>query len=216
MKRFTLLPFFLVLFLLNSCTSKQSKKEDKYELFKDSYKKYAQSAKKLNEHYSEKTGLYVNQDIGFVMKFPFKWKFDWGNSEHTIARWLQEDSAFTISINVVELNLADDEDDVNTVVENDEEVEALLLEGLKNQLNSEIFLFRNEKIWFANHEAMRRSFIYEVKHYDAEYYMQGILIQIYRKSQIFTMGLMIPLDFYIEDPEKFENIFEGFYFGAKI
>jgi len=207
--------FLIVLILSNACTSNGTKNNVNNELFKNSYKSLSQSEKADSEHFDIETGLYANYYAGFAMKFPYQWVFDRGNSEHTIARWIQEDSAFSFAINMIELNTDKDGPGLWSYYSNNkEEDDRFTREVFEKQLQSEISNFDTEKIWFSNHEALKRTFVYEVRHYDMEYDMKAIMIQISRKNRIFTMGLHMPLFSYYNNPEYFEKILEGFYFGS--
>lgn len=148
------------------------------------------------------------------MNFPYPWKFNKGNSEHTIARWIQEDSAFTFSIGMNELSVKDKKDNIWKAFEN-ERNDKTFLKGIEDQLQSAVFQYNAEKIWFANHPAIQRSFVYEVRQYDESYDMKAMMIQIGKENKIYTLGLHLPLFYNNSNPEQFERIMEGFYFVAQ-
>lgn len=184
-----------------------------------SYFEPSQKETELNErvnqdHYDEKTKIYSNYYAGFSMMFPYEWEIDKGFSEHTVVRWVNEDSAFTFSINIIKLNVVGGHEKFWENYELDKkEFELSMLEGIKQQVNSDINEYKSSIIWFANHRAIFSEFSFMLKHFSMEYPMKCVLIQIPKDRSIYTMFLQLPLDYYIEDTNKFDNIFEGFYFG---
>lgn len=214
MKWFSIFSISVLAFLGQGCTPNESQNGTTTGWFKKSNEARSQVEKRKSEHYDPSTGLYANYYAGFSMKFPYRWTFDKGNSEHTIARWIQEDSAFSFSIGMNELSVKDKKESIWKAFDK-EKNDKTILKGLEDQLQSKVFQYKAEKIWFANHPAIQRSFVYEVRHYDEVYDMKAMMIQIGKENKIYTLGLHLPLYYCNSNPDRFERIMDRFYFGVQ-
>ncbi len=146
--------------------------------------------------------------------FPPNWTIDRGFSEHTVIRSVEQDSAITFSISVFDIvGSENDNFSIWKAFDTDRSVyDSQFKADAESSLQSALHQYNVGKITFDNHEALKREYIFDIKHIDFEYQMKAIMYQISKPPYLFTVGIQLPLLFFEENPERYFSILDGFYF----
>lgn len=177
--------------------------------FNTSYK----AGEMKSHHYDESNNLYSNYKYNVSFDGPNHWNHDMGVSEHTIFRTYELDSAITIAINVLEVNLPEGvkpPKDIMEVYENDKDrMDYLYKVVIPKQYNTKVEDFKAVKSYLNNRVSLKRTFVYTVKEDDIEYLNKSIVYQTIMDNCMYTIGLDVPDMFYKEAPNYYKNLFNG-------
>lgn len=210
----------LIFIFLASCQGNVNTNKNEGGSFMPSYKELLKTDSKNKdfiEFFDSTSNIYSNFKYGFSMKFPSNWTIDKGFAEHTIIRGLEEDSAITFPINVFEIKDSGNDDiSIWKIFDSNRDlVEKQFKKEMEFALQSAIFDYANQKVYFDNHEAIQREFTYNVKHLDSYYQMKAKMYQVAKPPYVFTIGFHVPLFFFEENPIRYNSIFDGFYFNTQ-
>lgn len=216
MKNINLLLIFTILFA--SC-QKDKKKSETNDDFEKSYKelKKTNSLPENTEHFDSISKIYSNFKYRVAFDAPDNWETDTGVSEHTIFRTFQADSAFTFSINVIEIKLNDKEKNNKIDIwdfyqENKAQMDYPFTTLIEEQLNTKIKDYKVSKSYIRNNVSVKRKFNYTVRNLDFEYENTTISYQCLLNGLTYTFALDVPSIFYDTKPEFYDNLFLNIYF----
>ena len=203
--------FVFILFCVG-CNDKNTSSGDD---FKKSYKKQISSGdidKNEVQYFDDSTRIYSNFKYGIAFQEKRSWEIDYGVGQYTIYRAIQPDSAYTFSINVIEVNI--DSDDFLNI---HDVVDEVGLDTYKTQFenmiskkaNAQILNSYAKKIYFRNFPTLKIIISDNVREEDYEISFTNIMYQFIRNNYTITCTLAVPTFFYDENKESLDNIFNG-------
>ena len=205
MKKLIVFMFLIVLF--GSCGQAQDDLES--GSFKPSYKMSVQKS----HHYDKSNNIYSNYKYNISLDAPNNWGNDMGVSQHTIFRTYQADSAITMAINVIELEIEEGEKLANDIMEvykyQKDRMDYPYKVLIPKHYNTKIEEFKVEKSYLNNQIALKRSFVYLVKEDDIEYLNKSVVFQVMIHNLTYTIGLDVPEMFYKLNPIYYDGLFKG-------
>lgn len=150
------------------------------------------------EFFDSSTNVYSNFYYGFTVNVPKGWDSDRGVSKNTVFRLTNYDSGivFSVTVNKIlsENKLPSDmwgpflDDSVKYIRD--------FKGGIQDQLNSNVLDLELRKVYYVNQKALKSNYKYLFRSDELEYYMYSEMFQFLYKNNIFTVGLIIPKDFY--------------------
>jgi len=200
--------FLLLIASIVSCNTK-TKKEEKDDYFKKSYKEIKSENKvEFTEFLDSLTNVYSNYIYYVSFDAPNNWKTDMGVSKHTIFRAYEFDSAISFSINVIDLKIDLGEYNLWEYYKKNKEImDSPLTIFLAKQLNSEISNLKSEKSYISNNLSLKRTFNYMLRELDFEFENTCIMHQVRVNGFNYTFTLHIPTFFYEEKPRYYQELF---------
>lgn len=177
--------------------------------FEPSYKELNEE-KDLVEHLDSTTLIYSNFKYGFSMNFPDEWNIDRGVSEHTIIRGVQNDSALSFVINVIELKDMKSENLNIWELWDNKNMDLEYRKILPKLVKSDIYNYNSRKVYVSNTEAIEIKYNYIAKDVDVECEMQSHFYSIYQLPFTYTVGLHAPKIFYEKNPVRYDHLIKNF------
>ncbi len=210
-KSFYALVIVIGIFLIFSTVNYYSNRKNSAENL-PSYKESKKT--EFEEHLDSTTQIYSNFRYGFSMDFPDNWQLDKGVSEHTIIRGGLKDSAYSFSINVVQLSGDFPKDfSVWELYEMDKDKYAFdMNNALQAQLNSKTFNFSQEKVYVSDQKSIETKFNYITREVNLEIEMVGVMYSVFVPPFAFTIGMHLPLEYYQNNPIYFKYLINDFGF----
>lgn len=207
MKRTILL--LIIVMISSSCTS-QSKKDITKDLFEPSYKEQ-KSKKEFTEYFDKASNTYSNYKYNIAIRSPKNWKHDEGITEHMIFRAFEKDSGYTFSINVIETKYNIESFFWKEYEKNKLQFEKQLNEVIEKQLNTSINVEYFTTTYLKNYKALKRKYNYTVRDDNYEVDMTMLNFQVPRGNFTYTITLVVPKMFYNEKTQYFDKILKDIY-----
>ena len=206
---------YILVFIIFVFGCNYNKTSDKNDFIK-SFKKQISSGdidKNEIQYFDDSTRIYSNFKYGISFKETRDWEIDYGVGQYTIYRAIQKDSAYTISINVIEVNLDSDNDYINI----HEVVDILGIDAYKAQFenmiaqkaNAQVFNSSTKKIYFRNIPTLKTIINSNIREEDYEIGFTDIIYQFTRNNFTITCSLSVPSFFYDENKDSLDNIFNS-------
>lgn len=205
--------YFLFISFFFGCNYNKEVKDNK--VFNKSYKKQISSEdidKNEIEYFDDSTRIYSNFKYGISFKETRGWEIDYGVGQYDIYRSSQKDSAYTFSINVIEVNVDPDEDmDIHKFVDivGIEAYNSQLTNTMSKIANTEVIGLSSQKIYLRNYPAMRVVFSRNVKEGNDEIIFTNIFYQLMRKNFTITCSFSAPQFFYEKNKQDLNDIFRN-------
>ena len=204
--------FVFIIFVFGCDYNNTSSGDD----FKKSYKKQISSGdidENEVQYFDDNSRIYSNFKYGISFQEKRGWEIDYGVGQYTIYRAIQPDSAYTFSINVIEVNLDSDDDflDIHEVVDEIglDAYKAQFENMIAKKANVQVLNSSTKKIYFRNFPAMKTIINHNVREKDYEIGFTNIMYQLTRNNYTITCSLAVPTFFYDENKESLDNIFNG-------
>jgi len=159
------------------------------------------------ENLDEKRNNYSNYYFGVSFDGPDHWQSNLGETEHSILRTYQLDSALSFSIVVIESQVPKNFDIWNNISSNIDLIKRQTEQQISQQFNSKLENFNIKKTYLGGNVAVRTSYNYLLKSYNGEMDLTYITYQVVKGNFTFTFGLYVPTMFYNYNPNSYERLF---------
>ena len=159
------------------------------------------------ENLDEKRNNYSNYYFGVSFDGPDHWQSNLGETEHSILRTYQLDSALSFSIVVIESQVPKNFDIWNNISSNIDLIKRQTEQQISQQFNSKLENFNIKKTYLGGNVAVRTSYNYLLKSYNGEMDLTYITYQVVKGNFTFTFGLYVPTMFYNNNPNSYERLF---------
>lgn len=159
------------------------------------------------EHYDTLRNNYSNFHYGVSFDGNDNWLSNIGETEHSIFRTYQIDSALSFSIVVIESEIPSSTDVWKALSSNMENIKLQTQQQIQQMYNSTINNYTTKKTYLKGNLSLRTSFNYLIKDLNSEMDLTYISYQTIIDNLTFTFGLYVPTIFYEDNPEYYERIF---------
>ena len=159
------------------------------------------------EHYDTLRNNYSNFHYGVSFDGNDNWLSNIGETEHSIFRTYQIDSALSFSIVVIESEMPSSTDVWKALSSNMENIKLQTQQQIQQMYNSTINNYTTKKTYLKGNLSLRTSFNYLIKDLNSEMDLTYISYQTIIDNLTFTFGLYVPTIFYEDNPEYYERIF---------
>jgi len=158
--------------------------------------------------------IYTNSYYKIGFDGPDDWKSDFGIGEKIIYRTYNKQFGVTFSILVDEFKKNQEKFDNSweLYIENQEKFENAMKDASERTINSKVNSFKVRKGILKNRISTITTFDFQLKSITENIEFKSITHQIYRKKNILTFSLVLPIEVYKTDPNTFEHLFNNVYF----
>jgi len=183
--------------------------------FKETYKRQIQLGKidkSKTEFFNSKDNIFSNYKYGFSFQQPKGWKYDNGSGLITVYRTGLVDKGVTFSVNILEL-------DSKKTPSIFDIIDYMGIDNYKSQYIKKLGVtptsFKVDKTYFKNTPSVKSEIRFVEQEYDFEIEWNNISMMFWKDNLQFTLGLNIPLVYYEENRQYYDNLFYGFNFLQK-
>ena len=156
---------------------------------------------------------YSNFKYGFAIDFPDHWNMRNGLSKNTIVSGECLDSAITFSVVVIDPGSPDEMLKYNIWNLWDMKelyMDQVLQNNLEQATNQEIHNLEFRKVHVSNWEAIEATYTFLDRRVDYEVKMRGISHSIMKHGYTYTLGLILPQQYYSTNQEYYNKLIHSF------